>query len=188
MPGKVALRGFKQIKLFPIITDSTTDYETDTGFDLPEAQAMTQEVDQNQTPIYADDAIYLNLTSFNGINSNITLAELTLPLIAQLGFGTVDGDGVLSWNPQGSNKAYGMTFMALLADGNYRMYRFYNFMVTSVTEAGRTTKGADNNITPYTVNGMFTTRKLDGKFSEIKDSTSESDLTWVDSMSDPSIV
>jgi phi13 family phage major tail protein len=182
--SKIALRGFKRIKLFPIVEDSTTGYSVDAGFDIPEAQSMTQEADQNQTPIYADDTVYLNLTSFNGINSTITLAELSLPLIAQLGFGTVNGDGVLEWDPQGVNKSYGVTFACLLADGNYRMYRFYNFMVTSVTEAGRTTKGGDNTITPYNVNGTFSSRKLDGKFAAMKDSAADSDLVWLDAMSD----
>jgi hypothetical protein len=184
MANKIALRGFKRVKFFPITEDSTTAYVTGEGFDLPEAQSMTQEVDQNQTPIYADDALYLNLSSFNGINSVITLAELTLPLIARLGFGTLGADGVLEWNPQGAAKSYGATFACLLADGNYRMYRFYNFTATSVTEAGRTTKGGDNSITPYNVNGTFTSRKLDGNFAAMKDSESEADLVWLDSMTD----
>lgn len=170
MAKKLALRGFSRLKLFPVVVNTTEQYEVDEVLPLPEVQSMTKDVDSTSENIYADDMLYLNLTSFNGINSSITIAELVLETIAELGFGTFDETTkTLKGNPQGRNKEFAASFRILRADGGYRLYRWFVYTITAITESAVTTKGEGGGINPYVVDGTFTGRKVDDLPYEVKD-------------------
>ncbi|MDR2903253.1 MAG: hypothetical protein LBU77_01920 [Clostridiales bacterium] len=178
--GKKALKGFSLLQLAPIVENTTTAYSIGEFFNMPEAQSLTQETDSSSEKVYADDALYLDNTEWNGINSTITFAEMTLEKLARLGFGTFDSaTNTLKWKPQGSSLSYAATFRALTADGEYRMYRRYVFMVTEIRESGLNTKGQGTGIGTYQLIGTFTSRKIDDSPGEIHDGT---DLAWLNAI------
>jgi len=113
----------------------------------------------------------------------ITLAEISLELMEKLGFGKYNvTTKTLDWNPQGKNLEFAMTFRALMANGNYRMFRMYSFTVNEVKPSGFNTKGAGNGIGTYQVIGMFTGRKKDSLPGQISDSADATVMTWLDSV------
>lgn len=180
---KIALQGFSRLKLFPVTKNDTSNYEVGAGFELPEAQEMTKDTDSSETKIYADDKLYLNLKSWNGLNVTITVAEMTLELMEKLGFGEIDtATKVLKWNPQGKNKEYALSFRCAMAGGGYRMYKMFSFAINEINESGIKTKGDGSDINAYQIVGTFTKRKADDSPGEIKDSESDSDLVWLDAI------
>jgi len=181
--NKKALRGLSRVKLFPVVQNDFEGYETGEGFFIPEVQSMTRTADVSRNTIYADDGIYMELVEFNGLNLEITVAEISLERMAQLGFGEFDAEtGVLDYDPQGQSLEFGLTFRALKADGNYRMYKMPIFMVTEVAESNLQTKGEGGNISSYIIKGVVTARKFDDRDCFQRDSEDEADLTWLDTI------
>jgi hypothetical protein len=177
---KRALKGFDRLKLFPVTANTADAYAVDEGFNVPNVQGMTQDVNSTSETIYADDVIYLENTSWLGLNTTITLADMTLEDMSLLGFGTYDqATETLEWNPQGESKEFAATFRALMASGEYRMFRMYSFMVTEVRPTGLNTKGEGTGISAYQIIGMFTGRKVDGSPGAIHDGK---ETAWLDTV------
>lgn len=178
MAEKIALMGFDRLSLFPLLKNTSTEYSVGEKLSLPNVQSMTKDVDSAESKIYADDSLYLNIVNFNGLNVELTVAEMPLELWAELGFGEYDEDEkVFNWNPQGKNQEYAMTFRALQANGEYRMYRMYRFTVNTIAESEQTTKGDTADVQPYVISGTLSTRAFDSKFGAVHDGT---DFDWLD--------
>jgi len=174
---RIALRGFSRLSLFPVLENTEENYEAGERFALPHAQSMTREADVSRETIYADDGIYLDLKTWNGLRSTITLVEVTLPMMAQLGFGIYDeATDTLSWNPNGTNREFAMTFACERTDGEYRMYRMYSFVVNDVAEGSSSTMGESGGVNTYQLSGIFTGRKLDKLPAQIHDGKN---LDWL---------
>ena len=183
MAEKIALMGLSRFSLFPVIKNTTEGYAVGNKLDIPEVQSMTRETDSSETKIYADDNLYLNLKSWNGLNTTITFAEMTLKMIADLGFGEWnDATKTLKWNPQGRNLEFAATFRCKRADGGYRMYRMFSLALSELPDSGMNTKGDSNEINAYQLMGMFTARKFDDLPGEIRDTVTDADLTWLDTI------
>lgn len=183
MANKIALQGFSGFQLFPVIQNDSSGYEVGTSFHVPWVQSMTRETDASEQKIYADDTIYLNMKSWNGITATITVAEMTLEMLSKLGFGAYDSvDEILKWNPQGSNKEFAVSFKMLRADGNYRMQQLFSFTVNEVRESNVQTKGEGNEVNAYQIIGTFAARVKDGRPGFMKDSTNPSELSWLDTI------
>jgi phi13 family phage major tail protein len=181
--AKKAIHGFAGATLFPVLENSPELYTVGEAFRLPHVQEMTKEADVSSAKIYADDMLYLNNKNFNGYNVTITVAEMTLENMARLGFGEFDEEsGVLTFDPQGTNPQFGLTFRCLRADGQYRMMRMYCFTVNEIKESGMKTKGDGGDIHAYQITGTFTYRHKDMRIGEIRDGA---DLSWLGSMETP---
>ncbi len=182
MAEKIALQGFSRLKLFPIINNSAEEYsvDLDNSFYVPWAQEMTREADTAESKIYADDTLYLNVKNWNGMKSTITVAELTLEMMSKLGFGSYNSDEhTISWNPQGENLAFGVTFRCLQTNGKYRMMRMYVFTIDEIKETAVKTKGDSVSINSYQLIGTFTNRLYDDRPGEIHDGD---DMDWLDTI------
>ena len=180
MADKIALQGFSRLKLFPVLRNNTEEYivDTENAFLVPWVQDMTRDNDTSEASIYADDTLYLNVKNWNGIRSTITVAELTLEMMAQLGFGEYDSStGSLKWNPQGRNLEFGATFRCLQTNGSYRMIRMFSFKVDEVRETAIHTRGDNVAINAYQLIGMFANRVIDSSLGEIHDGDN---MAWLD--------
>ncbi len=183
MAKKIALMGFSRVKLFPVVKNNASEYSVGEGFELPWAQEMTREADTSESKIYADDILYMNFKSWNGLNSTIKLAEMPLEMMAKLGFGVYDPAGkTLKWNPQGENKEFALSLRQLRADGSYRMQKMFSFTVNEVKESNIKSKGEGNDLNSYQLIGTFSARIADGLPGEIKDSEEAGDLSWLDTV------
>ena len=177
---KRAMMGFSNLTLFPLVQNSATDYAVDVGFRLPWVQEMQRDVDTSEQKIFADDGLYLDAKSWNGMTVTITVAEMPLEMIAKLGFGDYDAaTESLKWHPQGKNLSFAATFRCLRADGKYRMMKFYNFTINEIREDNLRTRGDGGDIVSYRVMGSFTARAADGAVAEFHDGE---DQTWLESI------
>jgi phi13 family phage major tail protein len=178
--NRIALRGFSRLTLFPVLENTLNNYEVGEGFDLPFARTMTRDADISHETIYADDQIYLDLKTWNGLRTTITLVEMELSMLAKLGFGTYDEQtNTLSLNPGGINKEFALTFACERTDGQFRMYKMFSFVVNEVSETDTSTKGEGSGVSNYQISGTFTGRKIDNLPSQIHDG---SDLDWLKSV------
>lgn len=183
MSKKKAIKGFKRLSFFPITKNTRTEYEVGEAIPIENVQEMSKEDIKSEKEIYADDTIYLNLVNWSGQTVSITVAEMDLQKMATLGFGEyTEGTGEFKHNPQGSNKEFAVSFACEIASGEYRMFKFYDFVITEVKESAIKTKGDSGDIQPYTITGTFKRRAKDEEYSVIKDG---SDLTWLDTIEAP---
>ena len=76
-----------------------------------------------------------------------------------------------------------MTFKAKRKDGNYRMFRYYRAKFKKVKQDLQTQDNGTQ-VATLTISGTFYKRALlsDAKVRVYKDSTSSSDLTWLDNI------
>jgi len=177
MADKLALQGLSRLGVFPVTQNDTEGYAVGTKLNIPFAQNLTKTPDVSSTKIYADDAIYLDMKSWNGINVDIVFAEMTLENIAELGFGEYDSaEKTLAYNPQGKNQEYALTFAVKQANDEYRMYCWFSFTVNEVVEGEHQTKGDGTEICTYTVRGTLTKRKFDDQPCKIHVGT---DVAWL---------
>jgi phi13 family phage major tail protein len=184
--SKTALKGFSKVTLFPLTANTTAAYTVDDAqkYPLPNVQSMTQDVDVSESKVYADDAIYQNVKSWNGIKATITVADLDLATMGKLGVGSYNvTTKEFTMDPEAAKPELGMSFACQQTDGQYRMYHMYVFQVEEVREAEHKTMGDNTDIQPYQIIGTFTKRKVDNKPGAIKLSEGGV-ITWLNDIPD----
>lgn len=180
MSTKQAIRGFKRLTFFPISKNTRTEYAVGEAISIESVQEMTKEDVKSENTIYADDTIYINLVDWSGQTVSITLAEMGLKKMADLGFGEfLEEKKEFKHNPQGLNKEFAVSFACEKANGEHRMFKYYNFVITEIKESAVKTKGGNGDIQPYTITGTFKRRLKDEQYCTIKDGT---DLSWLDTI------
>lgn len=183
MPKK-ALRGLSGIKVFEILENTETSYKVGEPTSIPYAQKLTRDVQSSNDPIYADDEIYDDEEVFDGEDFELEIPEVDLELMSILEGGNYDTQSKeYSWGPDDKGKDYAMTFKAKRKDGNYRMFRYYRAKFKKVKQDLQTQDNGTQ-VSVLTISGTFYKRALvsDPKVRVYKDSTSSSDLTWLDTV------
>ena len=180
---KKALMGFSRVTLFPVVENTASRYETGSAMPLEEAMELTKEADVSEASLYADDKLYAKVKAWNGLNVTLTLAEMPLPMMEALGFGTYDKDsGTLRLNPQGMNKEFAMTFRCLMVEGGeYRMFKVFSFVVNEIKESGIRTKNDNVQVCTYQLIGTIVARKFDDMPMEMRDGGT-GDMSWLDTV------
>lgn len=183
MPKK-ALRGLSGIKVFEILENTETNYKVGEAVNIPYAQKLTRDIQTSNDPIYADDEIYDDEEIFDGEDFEIEIPEADLELMSIFEGGNYDAQSKeYSWGPDNQSKDYAMTFKAKRKDGNYRMFRYYRAKFKKVKQDLQTQDNGTQ-VATLTISGTFYKRALlsDAKVRVYKDSTSSSDLSWLDTV------
>lgn len=183
MPKK-ALRGLSGIKVFELLENTETNYKVGEAVNIPYAQKLTRDIQTSNDPIYADDEIYDDEEIFDGEDFELEIPEADLELMSILEGGNYDAESKeYSWGPDNQSKDYAMTFKAKRKDGNYRMFRYYRTKFKKVKQDLQTQDNGTQ-VATLTISGTFYKRALlsDAKVRVYKDSTSSSDLSWLDTV------
>lgn len=183
MPKK-ALRGLSGIKVFELLENTETNYKVGEAVNIPYAQKITRDIQTSNDPIYADDEIYDDEEIFDGEDFELEIPEADLELMSIFEGGTYDAQSKeYSWGPDNQSKDYAMTFKAKRKDGNYRMFRYYRAKFKKVKQDLQTQDNGTQ-VATLTISGTFYKRALlsDAKVRVYKDSTSSSDLSWLDTV------
>ncbi|WP_025678400.1 major tail protein [Paenibacillus massiliensis] len=179
------LKGLKGMRVFPITKNDATTYTTGTAMVLPGAQTLSLENQTEDWQINADDTVYESGSDWTGMELSLTLAELTLEMRAHLEGGDWDEtEKVYKFTSDNVAPQIGMSFMAQTSDGNYRMVKLLALRCTAVGMAFAT-KGEGDSASVVEITGMVSSRKLDNAVHLMKDSTSEADLAWLDTLAAP---
>lgn len=186
MPRK-ALKGLSSISVFELLENTETSYKVGEKTSIPFAQKMTRDLKSSSDTVYADDDIYDDEEIIEGEDFEMQIPEAELELFPILEGGTYDDDNKeYTWG--GNNgKEYAMTFKSKRKDGNYRMFRYYRAKFKKVKQDLAT---ADNGTTinVLTISGTFYRRAYKANeevypaMRTYKDSTSSTDLTWLDTV------
>ena len=183
MPKK-ALRGLSGIKVFELLENTETNYKVGEAVSIPYAQKLTRDIQTSNDPTYADDEIYDDEEIFNGEDFELEIPEADLELMSIFEGGNYDEESKeYSWGPDNQSKDYAMTFKAKRKDGNYRMFRYYRAKFKKVKQDLQTQDNGTQ-VATLTISGTFYKRALlsDAKVRVYKDSTSSSDLSWLDTI------
>ena len=183
MPKK-ALRGLSEIKVFELLENTEINYKVGEAVNIPYAQKLTRDIQTSNDPIYADDEIYDDEEIFDGEDFEIEIPEADLELMSIFEGGNYDAQSKeYSWGPDNQSKDYAMTFKAKRKDGNYRMFRYYRAKFKKVKQDLQTQDNGTQ-VATLTISGTFYKRALlsDAKVRVYKDTTSSSDLSWLDTV------
>lgn len=183
MPKK-ALRGLSGIKVFELLENTETNYKVGEAINIPYAQKLTRDIQTSNDPIYADDEIYDDEEIFDGEDFELEIPEADLELMSVFEGGNYDEKTKeYSWGPDNQSKDYAMTFKAKRKDRNYRMFRYYRAKFKKVKQDLQTQDNGTQ-VATLTISGTFYKRALlsDAKVRVYKDSTSSSDLSWLDTI------
>ena len=183
MPKK-ALRGLSGIKVFELLENTETNYKVGEAVNIPYAQKLTRDIQTSNDPIYADDEIYDDEEIFDGEDFELEIPEADLELMSIFEGGNYDAESKeYSWGPDNQSKDYAKKFKAKRKDGNYRMFRYYRAKFKKVKQDLQTQDNGTQ-VATLTISGTFYKRALlsDAKVRVYKDSTSSSDLTWLDTV------
>lgn len=179
--AKKYLKGFSGLRIFPITTNTEESYIVGIMIKVPAAQKLSKEEQAESEDILADDGIWDTDSDVTGEEVTITLAELSNELRAKLRGGKYSEETkIYSFSKGDVAPELACSFRGLLADGTYRMWKYYRFKVSTV-KMDLETKG--NSKTGVEITGKFLERACDGKFYDIKDTeTGNADLTWLDTI------
>lgn len=179
---KKILKGLKNVRVFPITTNTETAYAHDAGQLLPGAMTLTLDPQTNEWKVNADDTIYDAGADYNGLNGSMQLAELSIELKAHLEGGTYDNvNKEYDFSSDDLAPEIGMSFSARTSDGQYRMVKLWALRVTRIRGEYRT-KGEGDSASPVTIDFVVTSRKADNKVKREKDTTTDADLSWLQTL------
>jgi phi13 family phage major tail protein len=175
---KKALKGLREINLFPIVANTSTAYSVGEKLNLIGAQQLSKDDQVEEYVVYADDDVYDSGTEYKYTDLTLTLAELDLAHEAQLTGGLYESSsGIYSARTTYEAPEYALAYAALFK-GGYRLFRHYVVKLMSV-KVDHSTKGENNEIAPYTLTFRIFARKIDGNHKDIKDVTLSTGFTWI---------
>lgn len=180
MPKKY-LKGFSQFAIFPITENTLKKYIVGEKTSIPYAEKLSKDLDSEEEKMYADDEVYDIDKTVNGENFTLTLKELTNELRAALEGGKYDETSKeYDFSTTDNAPEFACTYKGLLSDGTYRMFRQYRAKVSKIKvdleTLGNGNKGS------VEIEGTFMARACDNKLFSIKDTTTNADLTWLDTI------
>lgn len=181
--GKKALKGFANLGFIPVTKNDASGY-TATGERklLTGARSCSPTDNRSEYSIPGDDGIYDSGSEWNDTNLVITVNEMSLSLLAELGGVTVGDvsdeleEGIFDVPPE-----VALTFSVLRLDGGYRLYRYYAAKCVSY-KISHTTKGENNDIQTYELTFKCAPRACDGEIRGTKDIAAGAAMTWLDTI------
>lgn len=178
---KKYLKGFSQFAIFPLTENTLEKYIVGEKVSIPYAEKLSKDLDADEDKMYADDEVYDIDRTVNGESFTLTLKELPNELRAKLEGGKYDAESKeYDFSTTDNVPEFACTYKGLLADGTYRMFRQYRAKVSKI-KVNLETLG-NGNKSSVEIEGTFMARKCDNKLFSIKDTTTNSDLTWLDTI------
>lgn len=182
--SKKILKGLKRITIFPITTNTATEYAAGAGLLIPGAQQLTLDPQTTDWQVHADDEVYEAGSDWNGMNISFQVAELSLEMKKHLEGGDWDeATKEYTYKQTSIAPEIGMSFAALTSDGEYRMVKIFSLRVSRISGEYRTKGESGDSSTPITITAQAMGRKLDGAVKREKDSVGQ-DLSWLNDLND----
>jgi phi13 family phage major tail protein len=179
--SKLALKGFRAARLWPITTNDDTTFATGTMIALSGAQNLAKDVSRSDYTIYADDGVYASGSDFQYEDLTITLAELPLEVESKLSGGTYNAtDKTYLFKNTDAAPEFAFAYAAATIEGQYRMFKHYVVKLISV-KVEHKTKGDDNDIQAYELTLRATQRQADGAVRITKDSE-DGTYDWINTI------
>lgn len=177
-----AIKGFSQLSIFPVTSNSATAYAVDTKVLVEGAVSMTLEPITSEFKQYADDGIYAKGSDMNGYNFTLEIAEATPEVQELFEGGTYDETtGVYTFKTTDVQPENALSFRCLQADGNYKMVKVYSAVAQALSFNAKT-KSESNDLQSIQIKGIVSARLIDAVLKDEKVSTAAADLVWLDTI------
>jgi phi13 family phage major tail protein len=133
---------------------------------------------------YADDGIFDSGSDWNGMKFTLNLAECPLTVKQYFEGGTYDiPTKVYTFKSDSQAPEIGMAFQVLQSDNTKLMVRIFSVKCTSF-KMDYKTKGESSDIAPTVIEGIIQNRKKDNFVKQEKETVTDADLTWLDTLVD----
>lgn len=187
--AKKGLKGFANLRYFPITKDDGTNYTPEDGVLLTGARQCTVEDTRNEYKIPGDDGIYAQGSDYESTTLTININEMGLEDIAALTgaeYGTEPEE--LSESDLDQAPQVALSFSALMIDGGYRMYQYFNAKLINYKADLRAKLDTGNEVNQYQLTFLCSARETLAdqekrrairKTKDIKDATG---LDWLESI------
>lgn len=179
-----AAKGFSKLSIFPITTNTTSAYTPGTKTPITGAQSFSAAPEVSEWKINADDGIFDSGSDWNGMKFTLNLAECPLTVKEYFEGGTYDtGTKVYTYKSDSQAPEIGMSFKVLQSDGTSLMVRIFSAKCSSF-KMDYKTKGESGDIAAAVIEGLIQNRKTDNAVKEEKETETDADLTWLDTLVD----
>ena len=181
--GKKYLKGFANLGFIPVTKNDASGY-TATGERklLPGARSCAPTDNRSEFSIPGDDGIYDSGSEWTDTALVITVNEMSLDLLAELGgIDTGDVEDELEEGTFDVPPEVALTFSALRGDGGYRLYRYYAAKCTGY-KVSHSTRGENNDAQTYELTFKCSPRVYDGHIRGTKDIAQGTAKTWLDTV------
>lgn len=180
------LKGLSGLRIFPITANDVTTYTTGAAVQVPGLQSLGLDPDVTEWKVMADDGVYEAGADWNGMKISLQLAELPISLKPHFEGGDYDETSKeYTYHSDDSAPEIGFTFRAKTSDGNYRMIKLFVLKCSKVKEDYKTKGESGGDSTPVVIEGTVTQRKIDNAAKREKDTMTDADLTWLETLVDP---
>lgn len=177
-----AAKGFSKLRIFPITVNTTSTFTPGTKVDITGAQSFTAAPEVQEWKINADDGIFDSGSDWNGMKFTLTLAECPLTVKKYFEGGTYDNTSkVYTYKSDSQAPEIGLAFQVLQSDGTKLMVRIFSAKCSSF-KMDYKTKGESGDIAAATIEGLIQNRKTDNAVKEEKETVTDADLTWLDTL------
>lgn len=177
-----AAKGFTRLSIFPITKNDSEGYTTGAKIAITGAQSFTASPEVSEWKINADDGIFDSGSDWNGMKFTLNLAQCPLSLKQYFEGGAYDSETkVYTYKSDSQAPEIGMSFKVLQSDGTSLMVKLFSLKCSSF-KMDYKTKGESGDIAPAVIEGLIQNRKTDNAVKEEKETVTDADLTWLDTL------
>lgn len=179
-----AAKGFSRLSIFPVTKNDANGYTTGGRIAITGAQSFSATPEVTEWKINADDGIFDSGSDWNGMQFTLNLAECPLTVKKYFEGGTYDElTKIYTYKSDSQAPEIGMSFKVLQSDGTSLMVKLFSLKASSF-KMDYQTKGESGDIAPAVIEGLIQNRKTDNVVKEEKETVTDADLTWLESLDD----
>ena len=184
--AKKGLKGFANLRYFPLTVNNETTYTPDTAVSLIGARSCTVEDTRTEYRIPGDDGIYAQGSDYESTTLTIGVNEMELKDLAALtGAEFEETPGELTESDLDNAPEVALSFSALMLDGGYRMFQYLNAKLVNYKADLRAKLDTGNEVNQYQLTFLCSARKALASGENkpairiTKDAADASGLTWL---------
>ncbi|HNX63134.1 MAG TPA: hypothetical protein PKN45_10880 [Candidatus Limiplasma sp.] len=156
MSVKRAIIGFKGLALAPVTTNTAESYVTSVGFALLHVGKMSHTVKESKQDLYYDDDLYAQPRNVSGEDVEITVAEVPLDQLEDMGLGVLDTTtNTLEADFSPAAKEYAMRWIADTVDGKPSYFNYRVFELTGISYGNFASRADNATVCEVTIKGVF---------------------------------
>jgi hypothetical protein len=156
MSVKRAIIGFKGIALAPVTTDTAESYVTGAGVALQFAGKMSHTAKESKQDLNYDDTLYAQVRDVSGEDVEITVAEVPMSQLEDMGLGTLDETtNTLEADFSPAAKTYAVRWIADTVDKFPTYFNYRVFELTGINYGNFASRADNATVCEVTIKGVF---------------------------------
>lgn len=181
MDKRKYLRGFNNLGIFPIITDTIQAYSAGERVPIPGAVSCAPTDNKTEYTIPADDGVWDSGSTWDSSTVVINVVEAELEILSQLTGAEFDkSKNLMEETTVDDASPIAMNYAALRRDGGYRMFAWPSAKLMSYKISHTTRKEGAPEVQNYELTFKCIGRKCDHKIRLTADTDEATSTTWLE--------